>query len=50
MIGLTVKTCKNDRACSKEKKFDSLYLAFETMLRFLETTNIAAYFNKTMEV
>ena len=34
MIGLTVKTFKNDRAYSKEKKFDSLYLHFETMLRF----------------
>ena len=34
MIGLTIKTFKNDRAYNKEKKFDSLYLHFETMLRF----------------
>ena len=33
MIGLMVKTCKNDHAYSK-KTFDSLYLDFETMLRF----------------
>ena len=34
MIGLMVKTCQNDRAYSKEKKFVSLYFDFETMLRF----------------
>ena len=38
MIVPTVKTCQNDGACSKERTFDSL--AFETILRFLETTNI----------
>ena len=41
MIVPTVKKIQNDRPRSKENQFDSLYLAFETMLRFLETTNIA---------
>ena len=36
MIVPTVKTCQNDRACSKEKTFDSLYLAFETKTRMMD--------------
>ena len=41
MIVSTVKKIQNDRPQSNENQFDSPYLAFETILRFLETTNIA---------